>query len=388
MALNEWRWLYADRNFIPQGELLNLRDRTLSLALSKIDTCSFSMRTDHYLSDALLSLEGFLKVYRNNTLLFYGPLVDATETVDEGGGRISFNAASQAWALQYRFPAKTVSGNTFPAGTDRAIIVSNMLSAALETQYDDVTNPWITPDDFRRRGSTFYKGTTLPYPISSAATLAAVYKIPTYTSFMTMVTELASGLGGFDWRFMPFDNFVNGAVTDYEIMALWAAPTIGTARPEAIFEFGDGRLNMKSYTRTRSRQTQANVVTHLLSNEPEANPPMKINTTSTSKWGVMEDLAQVGDLTDPTLRQQLVDEHVNIRMEPRHTIVFDPTPDYGSGRLPRFGVDYNVGDTITARAVSQGKQRFNAQFRVWGIEFTIDESGVETPKLTLSEQGT
>lgn len=384
MALNEWRWLYADRNFIPQSEILNASDRQISLALAKVDTASFSVRTDNELADAFLSEEGFIKIYRNDVLLGYMEIVDAQEVVDESGGKITVNAASPAWKLAKRYMQITYPGISFGAGGDRGEVAAVLINI-VNFQY--LTGTPATPDEYRLSGHTLVLGDNSSRNIATGQVLTESWPIPVFKPYLDTLSELSAGVDGFEWRFMPVENFVGGAWNDDPgIAEIWVELVMGTTQPEAIFEFGDGKQNIKSYNRARSRSTQANSVRHLISNNPEASPPRAFDSASASKWGILEDLAQA-DLTNTAYRQQLVDEHVAVRAEPRHTIVYEPTPDYGNSRLPVFGTDYDIGDIVTGRAVSLGHERFNAQFRVWGIEFSVDDFGVETPKLTLSEQG-
>lgn len=393
MATNQWRFVYANKDFIPQGELFNASDRSLSLALSKLDTAAFSVRTDHPFADSLITLEGFLKIYRNNALIFYGPLIEAEENVGSNGvgtGRISISAASPAWHLQHRW-VSFVQGPLGVVSLSRGFIAAAGIQQLNQQYYvgaewpTGIYNTDInTPDKYRQTGHTLINSSSSTYPYTGGGTLSANWQVPAYKPSMDILQEISQGVDGFDWRFMPIENFVSGAWNGSPGIAdpYFASP-IGTSAPEAIFEFGAGKLNIKSYTRAMSRGQQANSVRHLLNVAQELTPPLAYNNPSKAKWGVIEDLAQA-DLTDLTLRQKLVDEHVLVRKEPRHTIVFEPTSDYGDGRLPRYGIDYNIGDTVTARAISLGKQRFNAQFRVWGVEFALDDLGVETPRLTLS----
>ena len=94
MALNEWAFILTDNFNQPVGDLQGAKDRQLSIALNKIDTASFSVRTDHPLADDLLDMRAMLKIYRNGTLMFFGPLTDAQESVQEGEGTIMVNAAA------------------------------------------------------------------------------------------------------------------------------------------------------------------------------------------------------------------------------------------------------------------------------------------------------
>ena len=57
------------------------------------------------------------------------------------------------------------------------------------------------------------------------------------------------------------------------------------------------------------------------------------------------------------------------------------TPAVGVG--PEFNVDYEVGDVVTARAQTDAGTRFNAAFRVYGVEVTLDDEGQASYELNL-----
>lgn len=393
MALASWHFVLTDTNFTPIGEVLNAADRSVTLGLNRIDAASFKIRLDNPLADPLRFLSGYLKAYRNGTLMFFGPLLTAEETVDDSGAYVTVNAAGAGWIFTKRLAGKEQDQafQTWTA-TDRAVIISEYVHDILDREF----RPFFAPldplevSDFRLYGDTYIDTQTLPMTSGSTIT----YTVPAYKPFMDLVNELSAGLGGFEWRIMPRENWVAGALSGVKIGNMTAAPVIGSDKPGAVFEFGVGRTNISSYTRSLSRDGQANRVYHLLPTGPVEPVPLQeppvtalaVTEDSLPDWGIMEDIAQA-DLYDRTMRQQLVDEHGRVRQLPRSTIVFAPTADYGDGRMPEFGTEYNVGDTVRARARYGGIDRFNASFRVWGVTFQVNEFGVETPNLTLSEEG-
>lgn len=394
MAVGSWRFVLTDTNFVPVGEVINASERSVTLGLSRIDAASFKIRLDNPLADPLRFLSGYLKAYRDGTLMFYGPLVGAEETVNDDGAYVTVNAAGVGWFLNKRLAGKRQDSPGYQTwtATDRATIIGQYISDILDIEFKPFLAPLNPRDirDFRLYGNTYIDVATLPMTSASAIT----YTVPPYKPFMELVNELSAGLGGFEWRIMPRENWVAGAVSGIKIGNMTSAPVLGQSRPGAVFEFGIGRTNITGYTRSLNREGQANRVYHLLSTGPlEPNPAQtppvtqdSVTSATLADWGIMEDIAQA-DLVDRTMRQQLVDEHGRVRQTPRSTIVFTPAADYGDGRMPEFGVEYDVGDTVRARARYGGIDRFNAAFRVWGVQFNINEFGVETPVLTLSEEG-
>jgi hypothetical protein len=200
---------------------------------------------------------------------------------------------------------------------------------------------------------------------------------------MECVTELANAIDGFDWRFLPVEPQA-GSVANAAVFA--ASPLLGGFQHEAIFEYGAGLHNLKSYRRMITRDQMANEM-HNHSpagpTDPAHLPIARRDQASVDEWQeIFQDLAQA-DLTDDALRLQLVLAHLQLRSQPREVISFEPHIDPDRiGRLPNYGVDYEVGDFVQARAVAEGRVRFNGWFRVWGATFNLDSNNVERVTLT------
>ena len=387
MALNQWRAVLTDLSYTPVGELQNADERVLTMTLNRIDTASFKIRTDNPLADLAQSLDCYLKLYRNNQLMFFGLLQTSEESVGAEGGTISCSAAAPGWDWPRRYPVRQANAGFAITGSRAAI--ANALLQNMNHQYPEV-GPGINLVWFEKT-----QGETGVAPMGSMAPGGTIqYFCPPYKPFSEVLAELSNAADGFDWRITPFENWVGGVLIEHPSYGSYKAAEwrvgapIGTTRPEAIFEFGTGRLNISSYTRTRSRESQANGITHLLNGQPEDNPIIAEaqGDEDRTKVGILEDIVQA-DLTTSTLRQQLVNEHLAVRENPRDIVQWTPIADYGDGRLPRYGIDYDLGDFVTGRARSNGSTRFNGQFRVWGVEFSIDKAGIETPKITLEYSG-
>ena len=103
------------------------------------------------------------------------------------------------------------------------------------------------------------------------------------------------------------------------------------------------------------------------------------DTTSQTNRGMFEAIANDNGVITGSLRTNIADFHLLYRKNPRQQISFKPA----SNARPAPFVDYNVGDTIRARAVVRGTVRFDALFRVWGLTFGIDSTGNEDTTLEL-----
>lgn len=380
-----WTFVYASPSFEPQGEILNMQERKVVLPLSKLDTCSFKVLGGNRFADDLLSCAGYIKAYRNGTLQFYGPIITAEEVGEGGKSTISVNAMSQGWVLGKHFPAKSV----VTTALDRAVRFTDLLAAEDSKVID---NPY---DGAPLGGVHAYTNIDV-FAASAAST--AIYSVAEAhsKSLATILGELSAGAGGFDWRLLPKENRVNGqTVWDVEpsigpdghgyngqsyINSFYAAPTIGQLKEDVFFEYGDGKNNVVSYRRVNTREGQANVVYHRATGvTPEEVTGYDYDAIM--EWGWLEDLAEA-DIQDATLRQTLVNDHVDIRKAPRRRIDFVPIGSFNSARVPQFGTDFDVGDIVRARAVG----RFDSLFRVWGTTFDIDANGTEKMTLALAEE--
>lgn len=361
-----WNFILTDLNFVPVGEIRNAANRKIALPLNNLDTLSFQVRLDNPLADALASTAGYIKAYRDKQLLYYGPIVSAEENADSSAATVAVNSVGAGWVLGERLAGKSATGYIFGAGIDRATIVNQLITMAnteSETHIDT------------------------SYGVSSPSSIN--YTAGPYRPISEIITELSASTQGFDWRIVPMENYVSGTVTSQKIGQFQATNIWGTEQDNAVFEFGAGRANVASYQRTVSRDTQANKVYNFTSNGPDAPgyPTVSaIDASSVSQWGLLEALADA-DLLDPSLRSQLVSDHVSVRKQPRQVINFVPHIDpQRTGRLPYYGNDYSVGDIVRARAVVNGSVRFDDMFRVYGVTFDIDANGVERITLQLVDQ--
>ncbi|MEJ7801610.1 MAG: hypothetical protein WKF60_13890, partial [Ilumatobacter sp.] len=158
--------------------------------------------------------------------------------------------------------------------------------------------------------------------------------------------------------------------------------------PAAIFEYGTGKRNVQSWRQPFDTAGMANYVAHLAPGFPDSiaagiPPIVSATNTATVTRRRREDVVSV-DLQPEVMRQMLVAEHVRIRGYPRETIFFVPK----SNCDVQYGTHYREGDLVTARAATRkGLVVFDAVFRVYGVEFTVDDMGVETVELALINEG-
>jgi len=182
---------------------------------------------------------------------------------------------------------------------------------------------------------------------------------------------------------------------------------IGTYKPEAVWEFGDGRRNVAEWSEQLTTEFLCNLPYHLPPGWPENATQQVVfaqDLDSILARGVYEDVISA-DLSVDQLRTRLVQEHAALRSRPKQTVTFKPTPDYAvAGQaMPRLFTDFAVGDAVPFRAVERVETRNAATgavtgytklteiagtLRVYAAELSIDDDGAEQPEFTLIDDRT
>lgn len=366
-----WQFQLTGLDYKPVGEIVNAANRKVTIALSKLDQCSFAIRLDNLMANQISTCEGFVKVFRKGALVFYGPIINAEEEGGPDGAHIAVTCQSGGWGIMNRAYANiTTSGSAgLRTATDRAVIVKNEMIAA---------HAW---------GD--YGVSLTAMPISAAETVT--YMIDPFTPMADLVRTMQSSDNGFDWRMVPINNFddATGLVTGTKHTAFWAAPVLGTQKDEAIWEYGVGtRANIETYRNMVSREAQINIA---VSNPNLSTYYTTGNSVLTTKWGPLVDVVTRDDYPDKgvpggspemvALRQL----HMDTRGDPRRITIWEPHLDPSGRRMPDYGIDYEVGDTVHGRGIANGQVRFDGLFRCWGVDFEILDNGFEKAHLVLQE---
>lgn len=356
----EWSWQIADSAFKPLGDILNFHEAKLALPLNKINTASFQVRLDNPLAESMISDLGYIKIYRNKVMLFYGPLITVAEVGSGDNASMQVNAAGPEWFFSQRLLGKTAAGIKMTGAEARsAKFVSLLNGTNIESHIDYTTGP-----------------------ISGGST--AIYETTPFRTLAEVLDDMSNTAEGFDWDIIPQENVVNSVVTSQKIGRLVAANVLMAEQANAVFEWGVGRHNIASFTRTVDRSTLANRCYNITAAGPEAaGAPTVVaeNAESIATYGVQEVLVNASILST-ALRQALVNENVEVRKNPRQTIAFAPTT--GGVNVPILGVDFKVGDSVRVRLVQKEAIHFDAMVRVWGAEFSLDENLKEVQTLTVS----
>lgn len=358
------RGAVADREFTPAP-------------LRSVPTGKFSVRADNEKLPWLAQTDRCLvKVLRttDNLLLMNGPVVGFEKTRDESGGSVSIAIAGAAWRTQGRLIGKSPTGSSY--GTPTAQIGrQEAMGLILDEMNAD-------------RSTGIRRGTLTP--------CAPGYFGPWfYKPGLEAWQEIAAPLDGPDWQIAPLDIATTGYIGE-----LNAAPAFGADKPNALWEFGTGKANVKSWRHVINPGTMANRAINLPPGFPDnvldgQAPQQWDDATSQSVHGLYETTI-AADLSSDPMRLKLVQQQVAFRAEPAQIIDFTPRmeiagdlvygTDYSEGDLIRFHAqeDFPIVDVETGKRVgTQSIDTVDGIFRIYAVTLAADPEGNVTPSFTI-----
>lgn len=346
--------------------------------LRQIPTGKFTVRADNAMAPWLAQGDKTrVKVYRDGLLWMNGPVVSFEKTRDDQGGTIAVGVAGIGWVAGKRLVGKSQPGMVIGSPTalvDKSEAMGQVLDA-------------INAD-----GATgIIRGTLTPSP-------PGYFGPWRFKPALEAWSEI-SATDGPEWEIEPLDTATR---SDGAFGRLNAASAFGTDRPDAVWEFGTGKRNVKTWRHVVNPDTVANRVFHLPAGFPDAATAAIISgedATSRADRGLYE-ATVAADITVDALRQQLVAQHVFTRAAPSQIITFEPRmevvgdlvyrTDYQEGDLIRFHAleRFPVFDPTTgARIGTQEIDTVDAIFRIYAVTFTFDQQGNATPTFTIISEG-
>lgn len=357
----DWKLVLCNNGLEPIGDILNFREMKLFRGLSKVSTLSFSVRLDNPLAQNLAECRDHVQAYRNKQLMLWGNELTVQEVGNGDDATLKVNIVGPEWKFTKLLIAQNVEYTKFAPGTN--------LGEAIAKEVKEVKP---------------VNGLYVYAPLAKCKlekTITQEFKVR-YKYLSEFIEECYDAYGGFDWVVEPR---LQSETEEQGIAELIIKDVIGEARPNAAFQWGGGRRNVANYTHTIDRTTLINRAINFPPSGPTSTNRIIVEDTESGiiRYGLNEELIQ-SDILSKTLREGLVKENIEVRKVPRKTVTFEPIPDDGSGRVPVFGADFNLGDTVPVLISYNGSIRLNAEVRVWGVEFLVDENLKEVQKLTLS----
>lgn len=368
-----WDFILTDLTGAQLGEVTNADSRTVALPHLRVPTASFTIPLDHYLATNLLTTDCLLKCYRreprdnSRVLAFHGPVTSIQENATNDGQTIAVTAAGPMWRLAKRvIPGSLTTGGaaygTPASQQDLGTIARSILSDVNGTSFTGISLGSFAASK---------NGSYGPIWLKNAAEALA---------------ELSAGLGSFEFRMTPTEATTVGGVGGWpQIATMDIQPIFQTARPDAIFEYGSSRANVDSYERNIAYDgilTRGHMAISGFPDAPLAGYTPLITRTATAEMGtrgLFEEVVGDNGIADDGLRTGVLDFHLGIRKNPKQVITFNPAVN----ATPSLFTDYQVGDTVRARATVRGTIRFDAMFRIWGVTVSIDKNGNESASLEL-----
>ncbi len=386
-----WSFILTDLQGVVHGELQQASQRKVTLPHLRLPTASFVLPLADPLASTLLTTDCLLKCYHKEaarTLAFNGPVVGVEEDGSSAGHTLAVTAVGPFWRLTKRLIPLSKQQAGVSYGTAAAPVVLGAAAQTILTQ--------VNTDNFTGISNSTQAATTTGWAGKWWNKVAA-----------EAIAELSAGLNTFEYRVVPTEpTVVGGAAGGWpRIGFLETAQTIGVSQPDAVFEYGTTRGDMSSYKRTITRDglltaavvsvegwpngvTRNAAGTELYHQLVRANglsftPPTVPTSPEITARGLFEEVVDDAGVLDDTTRAYMADFQTIVRKNPREVITFSPAPTALPHSSPVPFADYNVGDTVRARAVVSGVVRFDALFRVWGLGFEIDDNGSEVVSLDL-----
>lgn len=387
-----WQFILTDLYGTNLGEITQASSRKIVLPHLRVPSASFTVPIWSDMAAYLMNTDTLLQCFRydyvtnTKTLAFNGPVVSAEEAGDGTNETIAVTAAGPFWRLTKRL---------IPTSTQTTLASYGTAGAPIDLGYiaQQLILPEVNGNPADGKSFTGIDGNPAngaQYTASKNGWIAGWQLKPVAEA----IAELSAQINSFEFRVRPTlpTAYANSPANWPRIGLLDVAPTIGSNRPNAIFEYGTPRANVAAYSRSVSRDSLLTRGVMSVSGWPDsidsttAIPPVaKYSLRAREAAGEVlsrgrfeESLSDAGVLDD-SLRDGMIDFHLNYRKNPREIVTFQPAQN----SRPTPLVDYDVGDTVRARAVVGGSLRFDAAFRIWGATFNVDENGNENVELEL-----
>lgn len=384
------------------GRVIKAKGRGVTRGLKRPRTARFTVEAGDPLRARLRQTsQTLVKVYDqgygvgqdgSKRLLHVGPITAYERDDNDGGLTVSIGSTGPEWRLQRRLARKLTAG---PVTLSNPALLRGAYMAALITDLNGTT----ASGHF----APLIVGDTGIRPRTIATTPAYGAADFTWKAASQILTELGAGIDGPDWHVYPVEPI--GDAAGVQIGALDVAPVIGSLRPAVAFTYGFRKNNVASYKEVLDPTAIVSVAAHLAAGFPDASMPVieRTNAATIAAFGILETLVAAGDLVDATLRTTLLDDHLAVRASARQIIQFtvaeDVEPDLldlSQRRVPRPGIDYDIGDIVGFAAVEKIPLRsddgtllgftdetvLDVLVRIYNIDISDDEAGKRTVTLT------
>lgn len=345
-----WKFIVADENGVNIGEP-RATGRSLTVGVSAVESASFQIAATDPLWTLIAAGDCTLKVFdTGGNLCFYGDIVTDEEVGSGQGSTVQVSAASVPWRLGKRFTGRDTSGvGSVYTSTDSGTIITTILAGINADQATGITIG--TVDSFTPRTVTYL-----------------------WKRVLDALNELGAITGSYEWQIGYTDGHPPACVLNLRAQ-------LGTDRASTVFlEYGAGtKGNCSGYTRTRTIDQAATRVWALGQASTLVASAADIGSETFRRY---EDVLSYGDIVDAGILDALATVNVAVRKTARTIVNLTPFP----ATAPKYGVDWHVGDIVSARVMVNGQVRVQGAARIWGADIQISDIGNETASLRLVPQ--
>jgi hypothetical protein len=293
-------------------------------------------------------LDRLLKVYYGSLLVFWGYILNPIW--DAAAGTVEINAHDPTIKLKHHFHryGDTVVENVVPVnGTGMRNI---LLSAAptLAQQGRGVLS----------HGIEFGTDTTTDHGVNRVP-------IERGTNVWESLLSLSESAIGPDFEFVPDDTLDPHAYVVFN-----TADTLGTdITDDVVFHYGFGVDNLENFVYSPDGDAVRNYMVVVppggTTDSTDTRRALSHSEASWLQYGIYQGWESSGQRdVDPAYLQQIADAWVDAYAEVPKFFQIDPKPDHP--RVPVYGSDFNVGDTIRA-AVKQGQLAQEVEGRIVSV---------------------
>lgn len=364
MAMATWKLVWIDNADMTKKGEIPASERTINFKLNQANTIELKVSLKEPMGRTIAAAPygfGLILVYRNNVLQFLAETT-SMQVIGEGNEQsVAIAAVESAFPLLNGF----LMGNPYVQGVTSDIVgdIRNALNAfSGVTGVDQGTN-------------------------TASATAVSECVLDGLQTLITYIQAFAFRSSGFDF-WATYNEPVAGVGYGWggTILAnLNTANIRGTTKPNAAFEYGaNTRANLDKFTMTSTAGD--NLVNVVYTNGPTTSATtggLAVSNPSALLFGTRRTVIST-EFDNALLNQAYADLQIAKRAYPRLVFGFTPSPSDGTGNVPQFLTDYDVGDIIPGKIVQDGTTLLSANVRIYGVAVSLDTSGMERIELTTT----
>jgi hypothetical protein len=325
--------LARSSDFFRYGELTKAKNRSLTMALNKAGSFSFTMPLeDNSISSDLEEVNTCVLIYFQDELVWSGPVWTIEEQTPN-----TINVGCVGWfqELEKRIINPTWCHPTLSyVNVDASAIVFDLLFRTNQENGGNVTSGSAVPTQLRTRSYS------------------------PYSTIASEIQALSNIEAGFDFYIDPSTRLLN--IYD----------RLGEDRIHVNFEYG---TNVNSASR---RSDSARIVNRIfVYGSGGTTAQVSEDHESIARYGLFEESISLSDVTDNTILAAFGQAELAVRAWPQRFISFEPRRYLLSPRDPLLFQDFNIGDTVYATIK---KNRFDVSrqaVRVFGATLNWDDAG-------------